>query len=236
MSLDGGQKLPGLHEVAQHGTSPGCLPCTCTVVTSHTASQEPVCFLETKSRGVVVRRYLWGLQLSSQEGIMHTVLLPLHRGRTGPTCPPATLLLLVTAPGLGETITACRFSNFNLWVVSSARVAKLCTSYNAAAGRVFGSNLGCMKYHRHVASIKSRCGLDHLGSRYVVCWTSIVLCVGPALCCVLDQHCVVFVLCSCVQYCRKLFIQRRLSHLQAEMLAVSHFFHGSKHLTKLASY
>ena len=119
---------------------------------------------------------------------MHTVLLPLHRGRTGRTCPPATLLLLVTAPGLGETITACRFSNFNLWVVSSARVAKLCTSYNAAAGRVFGSNLGCMKYHRHVASIKSRCGLDHLGSRCVVCWTSIVLCLFCVYVCNIAEH------------------------------------------------
>ena len=124
------------------------------------------------------------------------VLLPLHRGRTGPTCPPATLLLLVTAPGLGETIMPCRFSNVNeLWVVSSARVAKLCTSYNAAAGRVFGSKPGCMKYHRHVASIKSMCGLD-----------AGVLCVGTALCCVLDQHCVVcwtsIVLCLfCVYVC-----------------------------------
>ena len=85
------------------------------IAASHLASHELLCFLKIGDHDMsfVVGRYLWELQLSSQEGTMHMVLLHLHRGRTGPMCPPATLLLLATALGLGETIAERRFSNFD---------------------------------------------------------------------------------------------------------------------------
>lgn len=82
------------------------------VVTSHMASIQLLCFSQSGMMSIVVCRYLWELQLSSQAGIMHMVLLLLHRGRMGPMCPPATLLLLLaTALGLGEITVMHRFSN-----------------------------------------------------------------------------------------------------------------------------
>lgn len=77
-------------------------------VTDHMAS---FCVIYRKTRGMFVCRYLWELQLSSQEGTMHMVLQPLHKGHMGRMCPPVTLLLLlVTALGLGEMIAQCNFS------------------------------------------------------------------------------------------------------------------------------
>ena len=87
------------------------------VVTSHMASCELLCFSQSELMSIVVRRYLWELQLSSPEGIMRMVLLRLHRGRMGrmgPMCPPATPLLLpATALGLGEAIALHKFSNID---------------------------------------------------------------------------------------------------------------------------
>lgn len=55
-------------------------------------------------------RYLWELQLSSQEGIMHMVLQHLHREPMGHMCPLATLLLLL-ATALGDMIAQHSFNN-----------------------------------------------------------------------------------------------------------------------------
>lgn len=61
---------------------------------------------------MLAHRYLWELQLSNQEGIMHMVLQRLHKEPMGHMCLPATLLLLL-ATALGEMIAQHNFSSID---------------------------------------------------------------------------------------------------------------------------